>query len=572
VTLDDRNRANAIVRILRGKSAIAGAGFVIDRNHIMTCAHVVAAALGSEALGLRMEPPAGAVTIDFPNIETSKPLSARVADDLPLGYVAWAARGRPEWPADVAILRVDDPLPVAARPVDWQVESKALDSVDGYGFPENRRDIGDWLCGRWKGPVGDRVAVDMDDHDPVHGGVSGGPVWNLDRGGVAGMMVEVDPHDRHRAYLVGARELAKLWPLITGSAQTGSPGGVGGGVGGGAAGTPGIQTVWYEVTRRACCIDRREQYTAFRQHFRQGHRVGQPVVLLLRGTAEDEPGKFCDRLARYSCLDQLRQLSDHFRNHAGDGPEKVRIPWPRQPARNVRRAVLDLMNTVAAELNLATETPELVPALLASEHALRPVILFHEIAKDRALTNSDLDLLLAWAQAWRKNDSLRFALPPVILAVICFPAEDMNTQEKTETLIETATKRLEKAGVVVAPPMDTFPFTEVDDWLKAQVNERYRDINPMAGTILEAIRTNLLKYRIRSGDMQVITMLRDLLDSLLGGSGPTSRERDQARLLAILTDQKQRNTVIVRNAVDRVFDQQKFRLRCVRHAIETVTL
>jgi len=49
-----------LARLLQADGRAAGTGFLVDDRHILTCAHVVAALLGTG------EPPAGSITLDFP--------------------------------------------------------------------------------------------------------------------------------------------------------------------------------------------------------------------------------------------------------------------------------------------------------------------------------------------------------------------------------------------------------------------------------------------------------------------------------------------------------------------------
>jgi hypothetical protein len=68
-------RAAFTVRVLRsGSAAPAGVGFVLDDKHVVTCAHVVNAALGGrrEKLSADKPGPGMRVQIDFPMLGSLK--------------------------------------------------------------------------------------------------------------------------------------------------------------------------------------------------------------------------------------------------------------------------------------------------------------------------------------------------------------------------------------------------------------------------------------------------------------------------------------------------------------------
>ena len=67
---------SSIARLFRGNGSIARAGFLVDERHLVTCAHVVA-----DALGIRRETvdkPSGKVSLDLPLVAAGKRYTAQV--------------------------------------------------------------------------------------------------------------------------------------------------------------------------------------------------------------------------------------------------------------------------------------------------------------------------------------------------------------------------------------------------------------------------------------------------------------------------------------------------------------
>ncbi|MEU6801817.1 nSTAND1 domain-containing NTPase [Streptomyces neyagawaensis] len=151
---------------------VAGAGFLIAEQVVVTCAHVVGDPNGSR--------PEGPVAVDFPLLagaDAGTPVSALVE--------SW----RPE--DDIAVLRLAravegaEPLPFTedAAP-EWGGEIRA------FGFPEDApRGVNATgvLRGRQRA---DRLQIDLAAHGvPIGRGFSGAAVWDVEREAAVGMLV-----------------------------------------------------------------------------------------------------------------------------------------------------------------------------------------------------------------------------------------------------------------------------------------------------------------------------------------------------------------------------------------------
>ena len=104
--------ATCVARFRSPSGAVCGAGFLIDRRHVMTCAHVVNATLGLELAAT--ERPDGLLLFDLP-FANAKRLEAHVAEwHAPVPYEKLES-GKP---SDIAVLRLSVERPagtIAAR-------------------------------------------------------------------------------------------------------------------------------------------------------------------------------------------------------------------------------------------------------------------------------------------------------------------------------------------------------------------------------------------------------------------------------------------------------------------------
>ena len=91
----------SIVRIRAPDGRTVGAGFLVAEGQVLTCAHVVAAALGLPEDA--PETPQARVHLDFPLVASARILTARV--------IHWQPK------SDVAGLELDGDPPSGARPV-----------------------------------------------------------------------------------------------------------------------------------------------------------------------------------------------------------------------------------------------------------------------------------------------------------------------------------------------------------------------------------------------------------------------------------------------------------------------
>lgn len=184
---------DSIARIyVLDSGVIAGAGFLLDDEVLVTCAHVVAVARGQPKD--RIEPVRKSVWVDVPRQVPGTPFKAKL--------MAWRPRGQ-----DLALLRLPKPRgfrhsPSALRPIE--LPENIPQSLSGYpfealGFPNGdpygvvaRGELGLTLLGDL---IEMKSRKDEKESPFITYGFSGGPVRHASEGTLLGMVVERDPNE-----------------------------------------------------------------------------------------------------------------------------------------------------------------------------------------------------------------------------------------------------------------------------------------------------------------------------------------------------------------------------------------
>ncbi|MBE7385849.1 MAG: trypsin-like peptidase domain-containing protein [Leptolyngbya sp. SIO1E4] len=177
IQVDEALYLAAIAQVCRG-SSVVGVSFFVADGYLLTCAHVVAKALGhskkshqisgSEMLGQK-------VPLDYRECDES-PLTAEV--------IYWRhPPGNQQLDSDIAVLKLQDPMPDGASILPlyagqdyWDEDFRVL------GFP-SKLDPGGWAKGELMGAVYDQTGlVQMGDPNvpgyAIEPGFSGSPVWS----------------------------------------------------------------------------------------------------------------------------------------------------------------------------------------------------------------------------------------------------------------------------------------------------------------------------------------------------------------------------------------------------------
>ena len=198
---------SSIVRICSANGVVVGAGFLVGERQALTCAHVVAGALG--LADDTPEKPQAPVYLDIPRVAPRKLLTARV--------VLWRPP-RADGGDDIAGLELDsDPPQGAQAALLAQVEDLWEHSFRAFGFPRGQ-DTGVWATGRLLGrQVTNWVQIEdvKETGFAVEPGFSGTPVWDSQVEAVVGMAVAAERRTNLKtAFAIPVDVLARSWPML----------------------------------------------------------------------------------------------------------------------------------------------------------------------------------------------------------------------------------------------------------------------------------------------------------------------------------------------------------------------
>ncbi|MEW2125590.1 tetratricopeptide repeat protein [Streptomyces sp. NPDC007259] len=185
-----------------------GAGLLVTPRHILTCAHVVGP-------GRAPEPPGKPVYVRFQYAAPHDPLPATV---VPGGWHPDTGDGT----GDVAVLELAAPAPPEAVPAPLRTTDPGTwdHRFRAYGYPEEHKRRGVPVRGDIIGHAGSEwIQVEAGPHTGwgLEKGFSGGPVWDVNSGGVVGMLVardSVNSVDRRTAYAIKVEALVRYWPEL----------------------------------------------------------------------------------------------------------------------------------------------------------------------------------------------------------------------------------------------------------------------------------------------------------------------------------------------------------------------
>ena len=213
-----------IAHVLRDDGRVIGLAFVVAQGRLVTCAHVVNAALRRDPRDPSRPSATTTLSLRFPfgSRSTTPP-------PYPVTVVGWLPGGGGEFDVvDIAVLGTDDTVP--ATPLRL-AEPAAVRSgpVQMWG-PSPDRKLGGHVGGQLMGYAdATRMQVDQElrGRFRVVKGFSGGPVWQRDTGLVVGVLqaasVEADASD---AYALGVDLVVEAMPEPTAWAELTAPAGL----------------------------------------------------------------------------------------------------------------------------------------------------------------------------------------------------------------------------------------------------------------------------------------------------------------------------------------------------------
>ncbi|MBW4685317.1 MAG: trypsin-like peptidase domain-containing protein [Komarekiella atlantica HA4396-MV6] len=198
----------SVVRIYSNSGKVIGAGF-LSQKYILTCAHVIADALGLPRKTTQM--PDAEITVDFPLVAAKQLLKAKVVFWLPVNpdveVEDIAGLELKHYPLDQALLA---PLITSD---DW-----AGHPLRVLGFPAGQPD-GVWATGVLRGRTAKGWVQLEDVKQPgyrLEPGFSGAPIWDSELQGIAGIAVAVDINrpEAKVGFMIPTQVLVNAWPVL----------------------------------------------------------------------------------------------------------------------------------------------------------------------------------------------------------------------------------------------------------------------------------------------------------------------------------------------------------------------
>jgi hypothetical protein len=445
------DRWRSVVRVWNKRTQLpVGTGFIVDAGHVMTCAHVVAEALGSVGLANAPHPPDEEVEIDFPILSNSAHHLAKAVEE------GWRARlpdavtrlRGPDIPDDIAVLKFINPekLPSDRQPVTACEEFKPGDPLVAYGIKQGLPQ-GTWVSATVTNYVAlARVEVFApSEEQAVQHGCSGGAAWNTARQGIAGMVVEMETGRLGR--IIPIEILRSAWPQIRLRSAPGQS----------ANDSPPLATIARQLLEDLYTFDRESQEGDFAEAIDQlWGQSGRPIVSVIAGIDDDRPYLCRDRCVRgplHDCLEGLKL--------DGKPPFGRSVPWPDERGLKVAPNAALLKQQVRIVLRARDTSADGIRQ--AYNNGVAPCFFFSFI-KRSVFDQSHHELLVQWADFWREVGSQPLNKPLAVFLLF-----NLNGQSPANFCLE----KFFRDELLISPPdgtralrlLNEFELQEVTDWL-----------------------------------------------------------------------------------------------------------
>ena len=210
----------AIARLRKFDSDIVGTGFLVSDKYVLTCAHVVNAALEKDFNS--KEKPNEIVNLDLPFIEDSGVIKSRVVFWLDSNKGTLQANGI-RGAYDIAGLELETPI-TNTKPIKLLEQGSLYNhKFQTFGFPSGLSE-GIWVDGRlfeqqtngWIQMEGNHNASYF-----IKGGFSGAPVYDVELQGVVGMVATAFASKNIRiAQMIPSTVLLQAWEILEASTSS----------------------------------------------------------------------------------------------------------------------------------------------------------------------------------------------------------------------------------------------------------------------------------------------------------------------------------------------------------------
>ncbi len=223
-TPEDELLLRGIARLYGPNRRAVGAGVLVGPRHILTCAHVAAAAITGSKQTPETAPP-GQLEVDFP--AAAEP-GQDPADPIK-GHLlapAWRPINRENRSGDIAVVELEEEPPRGAAPPPLLSPPDVRDrEILAYGFLgayESDPVISIGKVSGWAGPSLEWLQLDRvrgfrvgAKEGAIREGFSGTPVWDHTAGEALGIVVAIERDLKQgTAFMIPMSVLAKAWPAL----------------------------------------------------------------------------------------------------------------------------------------------------------------------------------------------------------------------------------------------------------------------------------------------------------------------------------------------------------------------
>jgi hypothetical protein len=207
--MDKSSVENSIVRIIRiSDQQWVGCGFYAKFGDlsvpplVVTCAHVVADAIGDPAVAEQASRPSGTFRIDFPNSLQNRQIECNVVDAKNAWHPATSTLSDHSRPFDIAFLQPPSlEIPSDVKPIDIKVDCTFASgqNLNAFGGAEEGNlvddEFGEWVCGKQVRRMHGRFQFKSNPSETlnvVREGFSGTPIIIEKNDDVIGMVTVAD--------------------------------------------------------------------------------------------------------------------------------------------------------------------------------------------------------------------------------------------------------------------------------------------------------------------------------------------------------------------------------------------
>lgn len=202
----------AITRIETSNGVAVGIGVLVSEHHILTCAHVVAAAL--EKPQDIQEAPFEALCLRFPFVSPEQLLTAQTILWKPVKQISATSAFDIE---DIAVLKLAADAPTGSSAIKLLLAKElAGHNFEIFGYSSGQSILGARTKGELVGRLPNgwiQVRGDKVQGYPLEKGFSGSPVWDHNLNGVVGIAVAGDfEHPEYQVgFIIPTELLVKAW-------------------------------------------------------------------------------------------------------------------------------------------------------------------------------------------------------------------------------------------------------------------------------------------------------------------------------------------------------------------------